>query len=384
MPFVSVPEAVEEIEAGRIVVVVDDEDRENEGDLTIAAEKVTPEIINFMATHGRGLICLTLTAERCDHLRLPLISPQNTSNFGTAFCESIDALEGVTTGISAADRTRTILAAIDPATRPADLARPGHVFPLRAREGGVLVRAGQTEASVDLARSAGLVPAGVICEIMNADGTMARVPELEEFCRHHGLKMISVAELIRYRLKHERYIHRLAEGCIETEFGEFRTVAYSSEMNPEMHLALIRGEPAGHEGVLVRMHSHCVYGDVFASTFCDCHKLVRESLRRIAEEGTGVLVYLHQTGPGFRVEKDDQGASRMVSHGRDFMHYAGAAGQRQLQHEHGIGAQILSDLGLHTIRLLTNHPRKIVALEGFGIEIVEQVPVTGPAIKVRD
>ena len=384
MPFVSVPEAVGEIRAGRIVVVVDDEDRENEGDLTIAAEKVTPEIINFMATHGRGLICLALSAERCDHLRLPLISPQNTSNFGTAFCESIDAREGVTTGISAADRTRTILAAIDPATRPADLARPGHVFPLRAREGGVLVRAGQTEASVDLARSAGLVPAGVICEIMNPDGTMARVPELEEFCRHHGLKMISVAELIRYRLKHERYIHRRAEGCIETVFGEFRTVAYSSEMNPEIHLALIRGEPAGHENVLVRMHSHCVYGDVFASTFCDCHKLVRESLRRIAEEGMGVLVYLHQTGPGFRLEKNEQGAQRMVSHGRDFMHYAGAAGQRQLQHEHGIGAQILSDLGLHTIRLLTNHPRKIVALEGFGIEIVEQVPVTGPAIPAGD
>jgi 3,4-dihydroxy 2-butanone 4-phosphate synthase/GTP cyclohydrolase II len=384
MPFVSVPEAVEEIRAGRIVVVVDDEDRENEGDLTIAAEKVTPEIINFMATHGRGLICLALTAERCDHLRLPLISPQNTSNFGTAFCESIDAREGVTTGISAADRTRTILAAIDPATRPSDLARPGHVFPLRAREGGVLVRAGQTEASVDLARSAGLVPAGVICEIMNPDGTMARVPELQEFCRHHGLKMISVADMIRHRLKHERYIHRRAEGCIETEFGEFRTVAYSSEMNPEIHLALIRGEPAGHEKVLVRMHSHCVYGDVFASTFCDCHKLVRESLRRIAEEGMGVLVYLHQTGPGFRLEKDEQGASRMVSHGRDFMHYTGAAGQRQLQHEHGIGAQILSDLGLHTIRLLTNHPRKIVALEGFGIEIVEQVPVNAPAIKVGD
>jgi len=384
MPFVSVPEAVEEIRAGRIVVVVDDEDRENEGDLTIAAEKVTPEIINFMATHGRGLICLALTAEQCDHLRLPLISPQNTSAFGTAFCESIDAREGVTTGISAADRTRTILAAIDPATRPAYLARPGHVFPLRAREGGVLVRAGQTEASVDLARSAGLVPAGVICEIMNPDGTMARVPELEEFCRHHGLKMISVAEMIRHRLKHERYIHRRAEGCIETEFGEFRTVAYSSEMNPEIHLALIRGEPAGHENVLVRMHSHCVYGDVFASTFCDCHTLVRESLRQIAEEGMGVLVYLHQTGPGFRLEKDEQGANRMVSHGRDFMHYAGAAGQRQLQHEHGIGAQILSDLGLHTIRLLTNHPRKIVALEGFGIEIAEQVPVLGPASKVRD
>ncbi len=384
MPFVSVPEAVEEIRAGRIIIVVDDEDRENEGDLTIAAEKVTPEIINFMATHGRGLICLALTAERCDYLRLPLISPQNTSNFGTAFCESIDALQGVTTGISAADRTRTILTAIDRAARPADLARPGHVFPLRAREGGVLVRAGQTEASVDLSRLAGLAPAGVICEIMNPDGTMARVPQLEEFCAHHELKMISVAELIRYRRKHERYIHRRAEGCIETEFGEFRTVAYASEINPEMHLALISGEPAGEENVLVRMHSHCVYGDVFGSTFCDCHNLVRESLRKIAEAGVGVLVYLHQTGPGFRMEKDEQGVNRMVSHGRDFMHYKDPAGQRQFQHESGIGAQILSDLGLHTIRLLTNHPRKIVALEGFGIEIVEQVPVTDVKVKAGD
>jgi 3,4-dihydroxy 2-butanone 4-phosphate synthase / GTP cyclohydrolase II len=384
MPFARIPEVIEEIRAGRIVVVVDDEDRENEGDLTIAAENVTPEIVNFMATHGRGLICLALTAERCDYLRLPPISPQNTSNFGTAFCESIDAREGVTTGISAPDRTRTILTAIDPATRPGDLARPGHVFPLRAREGGVLVRAGQTEASVDLARLAGLVPAGVICEIMNPDGTMARVPQLTEFCERHGLLMISVAELIRYRLKHERYIHRRAEGCIETEFGEFRTVAYSSEINPEMHLALIRGEPAGHENVLVRMHSHCVYGDVFGSRFCDCQELIRESLRQIAEEDLGVLVYLHQTGPGFRVEKDLEGVNRMISHGRDVIHHSGAAGQPHFQHESGIGAQILSDLGLHTIRLLTNHPRKIVALEGFDIEIVEQVPVRGLAVKKKD
>jgi len=384
MPFVSIPEAVEEIRAGRIVVVVDDEDRENEGDLTIAAEKVTPEIVNFMATHGRGLICLALTAERCDYLRLPLISAQNTSNFGTAFCESIDARQGVTTGISAADRTRTILTAIDPATRPGDLARPGHIFPLRAREGGVLVRAGQTEASVDLARLADLVPAGVICEIMNPDGTMARVPQLEEFCAHHGLKMISVAELIRYRMQHGRYIQRRAQGCIETEFGEFRTIAYASEIDPEMHLALVRGEPAGQDRVLVRMHSHCVYGDVFGSKFCDCHNLVRESLRKIAEEGMGVLVYLHQTGPGFRIEKDEQGANHMVSHGRDFMHYKDPAGQRQLQYESGIGAQILSDLGLHTIRLLTNHPRKIVALEGFGIEIVDQVPVTPVKVNTGD
>src|SRR6266849_9672243 len=336
MPFVSVPEAIEEIRAGRILVVVDDEDRENEGDLTIAAEKVTPQIINFMATHGRGLICVAMTGEQCDALRLPLISPQNTSNFGTAFCESVDARVGVTTGISAADRTCTILTCIDPDAKASDLARPGHVFPLRAKEGGVLVRAGQTEASVDLARMAGLTAAGVICEIMNEDGTMARVPQLVEFCAKHGLKMVSVAELIRYRLKHERYIHRRAEGCVETEFGEFRTVAYSSDINPEMHLALIRGDVSHRENVLVRMHSHCVYGDIFGSRYCDCQKLVRESLRKIAEEGLGVLVYLHQTGPGYRIEKDEEGRNRMISHGREFMHYAGAAGQRLLQHESGI------------------------------------------------
>jgi len=375
MPFVPVPEAVDLIRTGRILVVVDDEDRENEGDLTIAAEKVTPEIINFMATHGRGLICLSLTAERCDYLRLPLMSPRNTSNFGTAFCESIDAVEGVTTGISAADRTRTILQAIDPDCRPADLARPGHVFPLRAREGGVLVRAGQTEASVDLARMAGLSPAGVICEIMNDDGTMARVPQLREFCARHGLKMISVAEIIRYRMKHEKFVRRVAEGCLETEFGEFRAIAYASDLDPEYHLALVRGEVSGREGVLVRMHSRCLFGDVFGAVSCECARLVRNSLRAIADQGAGVLVYLHETGPGFRIERDPRGDSRIASHGREFMHYTGEAGQRQLQHEHGIGAQILSDLGLHTIRLLTNHPRKIVALEGFGIEITDQIPL---------
>jgi 3,4-dihydroxy 2-butanone 4-phosphate synthase/GTP cyclohydrolase II len=375
MPFVSVPEAIEEIRAGRILVVVDDEDRENEGDLTVAAEKITPEIINFMATHGRGLICLALTAERCDYLRLPLMSPHNTSNFGTAFCEAIDARFGTTTGISAADRTRTILTAIDPQTRPSDLARPGHIFPLRAREGGVLVRAGQTEAGVDLSGLAGLDPSSVICEVMNEDGTMARVPQLEDFCRRHDLKMFSVAELIRYRLQHERYIRRRHEGCIETEFGPFRAITYKSDIDPELHMALIRGEVENRENVLVRMHTHCVFGDVFGSVHCECGSLVRTSLRRIAEEGCGVLVYLHQTGPGFRVQKDDSGQERLVSHGRDFMHYKSADGQRQFQYESGIGAQILSDLGLHTIRLLTNHPKKIVALEGFGIEIVDQVPV---------
>jgi 3,4-dihydroxy 2-butanone 4-phosphate synthase / GTP cyclohydrolase II len=375
MSFVSVPEAVEEIRAGRILVVVDDEDRENEGDLTIAAEKVTPEIINFMATQGRGLICLTLTAERCDFLRLPLMSPTNTSTFGTAFCESIDARDGVTTGISAADRTRTILQAIDPECRPSDLARPGHMFPLRAREGGVLVRAGQTEASIDLARLAGLDSSGVICEIMNEDGTMARVPQLQEYCARHNLKMLSVAELIRYRLKHERFIRRVAEGCIHTEFGEFRTIAYTSDLGPETHIALVRGEVAGKESVLVRMHSRCMFGDVFASTTCDCARLVHDSMRAIAEEGEGVLVYLHGTGPGFRIVREGFEAPRLASHDREFSHYKGETGQRQLQHEHGIGAQILNDLGLHTIRLLTNHPRRVVALEGFGIKIVEQVPV---------
>ena len=363
MPFASIAEAIEETRAGRMLVVVDDEDRENEGDLTIAAEKVTPEIINFMATYGRGLICLTLTADRCDALRLPLMSLNNTSNFGTAFCESIDARSGVTTGISAADRTCTILASIAPETQPADLARPGHIFPLRARDGGVLVRAGQTEASVDLSRLAGLNPSGVICEIMNGDGTMARVPQLIEFCERHSLKMISVADLIRYRLRHEHCVHRRAEGCISTAFGEFRTILYSSDLNPESHTVLVRGDVAGKEGVLVRMHSHCGYGNLFGSAACDCQSLVQGSLRRIAEEGAGVLVYLHQTATGLQTEE-----GKIIAHDRNMR-------QAPPQHEVGIGAQILIDLGLHTIRLLTNHPRRIVALEGFGIEIVEQVPV---------
>jgi 3,4-dihydroxy 2-butanone 4-phosphate synthase/GTP cyclohydrolase II len=363
MTFATIPEAVEEIRAGRMLVVVDDEDRENEGDLTIAAEKVTPDIINFMATHGRGLICLTLTPERCDELRLPLMSPNNTSNFGTAFCEAVDAREGVTTGISAADRTKTILACVDPATKPSDLARPGHVFPLRAKEGGVLVRAGQTEAAVDLARLAGVNPSGVICEIMNEDGTMARVPQLHEFCLRHGIKMISVAELIRFRLKNEHCVHRRAGGSIRTPFGDFRTILYTSDLSPESHLALVRGDIAGKDNVLVRMHSHCAYGNLFGASLCDCQELVRGSLKRIAEEGEGALVYLHPTGLGLRVED-----GKIVGHDRH-------VSRPPQQHEVGIGAQILSDLGLRTIRLLTNHPRRIVALEGFGIEIVDQVPI---------
>jgi 3,4-dihydroxy 2-butanone 4-phosphate synthase/GTP cyclohydrolase II len=369
MAFVSIPEALEEIRQGRMVVVVDDEDRENEGDLTVAAEKITPQIINFMATHGRGLICLALTADRCDQLRLPLVSPTNTSQFGTAFCESVDAIEGVTTGISASDRANTILACIAPATRPEDLARPGHMFPLRARPGGVLVRAGQTEAAVDLSRLAGLHPSGVICEIMNDDGTMARVPQLLEFCARHGLKMVSVADLIRHRLSHESFVRRADEGFVDTEFGPFRVISYTTEIGSrDSHLALVRGELAEQENVLVRMHSHCIFGDALYSTQCDCANSLRGSMRRIAKEGLGVIVYLHQTGPGYH-----------AAQGRILPHNRGAAVNvletRTMQYDVGIGAQILSDLGLHTIRLLTNHPRRVVALEGFGIRIVEQVAI---------
>ena len=358
MPFSSIPEAIEDCRAGRMLVIVDDEDRENEGDVTIAAEKTTADVINFMAKHARGLICLSLSAEICDALNLPQMSSRNTSRLGTAFTESIEAAEGVTTGISAADRARTIQVAIDPASKPTDLVRPGHVFPLRAREGGVLVRAGQTEAVVDLARLAGLRPGGVICEIMNDDGSMARVPHLKEFCAQHGLKMISVADLIRYRLQNERFVKRQSEGCLRTEFADFKTIVYASTIVPEMHLALVHGEIAGRENVLVRMHSHCTYGDVFGSVECQCQRVLRKSLERIAAEGSGVLVYLHQTGPGFRNHS-----------------FGTPDGQKRLQHESGIGAQILSDLGLHTIRLLTNHPRKVIGLDAYGIQIVEQVPV---------
>jgi 3,4-dihydroxy 2-butanone 4-phosphate synthase/GTP cyclohydrolase II len=375
MPFASIAEAIDEIRAGRMLVVVDDEDRENEGDITAAAEKITPEMVNFMAKYGRGLICLALTGERCEELHLPLLAAKNTSQFGTAFCETVDAREGTTTGISAADRARTIRIAIDPKTRPADLARPGHVFPLRARDGGVLVRAGQTEASVDLARLAGLTPAGVICEVMNDDGTMARVPELVEFCREHGLKMISVAELIRYRLAHERFVRRLAEGCLQTEFGQFRTIAYASSTDPETHLALVHGDVAGGENVLVRMHARCAFGDVFGATTCDCRRIVQASLERIAAEGAGVLVYLHHTGRGVRIAPSETGIDQLVPHSREPINYTSPDGQRLLQYETGIGAQILSDLGLRTIRLLTNHPRKVVGLEAFGIRIAERVPV---------
>jgi 3,4-dihydroxy 2-butanone 4-phosphate synthase/GTP cyclohydrolase II len=375
MPFASIKEALEDFRAGRMLVVVDDEDRENEGDLTVAAEKVTPEIINFMAVHGRGLVCLALSPEKCDQLQLPMMSARNTSRFHTAFCEAIDAAEGITTGISAADRALTIRTAMRPNAVPSEFARPGHVFPLRAREGGVLVRAGQTEAAVDLARLAGLTPGGVICEIMNLDGTMSRVPELVEFCRTHGLRMISVADLIRYRLHHERVVSRYAEGLIRTEFGEFTSIAYTSSVDPETHLALVRGDVRTDPPVLVRMHAQCSYGDVFFSLDCDCHDIVKGSLARIASEERGVLVYLHQSNPSLRYERDGD-ARHLISHHRESASYAASPdGHRKLQHEAGIGAQILSDLGLTKIRLLTNHPRKIVGLEAYGIEVVSQEPL---------
>ncbi|MBL8229678.1 MAG: 3,4-dihydroxy-2-butanone-4-phosphate synthase [Bryobacterales bacterium] len=380
MPFASIPEALEDFRAGRMLVVVDDEDRENEGDLTVAAGKVTPEIINFMAVHGRGLICLALPPERCDQLGLRLMTQQNTSQFGTAFTESVDAATGVTTGISASDRSHTIQVCMRPDAGPGDLARPGHLFPLRAREGGVLVRCGQTEAAVDLARLAGLQPGGVICEIMNDDGTMARVPDLIEYCRKHDLKMISVAQLIRYRLEHERIVQRIATGHIRTDFGAFQSVAYTSTVDSHQHLALVYGDVRERENVLVRVHSRCVYGDVLGSLDCDCGQIVRGALQQITQDGAGVFVYLHHTGPGMRLEAETVGSEvlRILTHGLDAYSPPPQQGRRALQHDTGIGAQILNDLGLHTIRLLTNRPRKVVGLEGYGIEIVEQVPICHP------
>src|SRR5271154_6162522 len=379
--FAKIEDAIAAFRAGRMVVVGDDEDRENEGDLTLAAEFVTPEAINFMAKYGRGLICLTLTEERADYLRRGPMSAENTSRFGTAFTESIEAREGVTTGISAQDRAHTIKVAIDPASTAQDLARPGHVFPLRARKGGVLVRAGQTEASVDLARLAELVPAGVICEIMKDDGTMARVPDLIEFAKEHGLKMLTVAELIRYRLRNERYIYRVAEGTLPTPYGEFRMIAYESEVDGgESHLALVKGDVCtGDIPVLVRVHSHCLTGDVFGTTLCDCHSVMRRSLQAIAEAGCGALVYLHNTSKGFEIDRRTE-PGRLVFHKT-------ARGTHQDDHEHheersrrtlrevGLGGQILSDLKISKIRLLSNTPTHVPALEGFGLEIVEQVPI---------
>jgi 3,4-dihydroxy 2-butanone 4-phosphate synthase/GTP cyclohydrolase II len=377
-PFARVEDSIDAIRAGRMVIVVDDEDRENEGDLTIAAEKITPAAINFMARYGRGLICLSMTPERLDELEIPLMVSQNSSRFETAFCVSIEAKGRTSTGISAGDRAETVLAAIEPATRPADLARPGHMFPLRSRTGGVMARAGQTEAAVDLARIAGLYPAGVICEIMNEDGTMARVPELTRFARRHGLLVITIADLIKYRMRTESLVRCVASARLPTEYGEFQIRAFENQLDHHTHVALVHGDVGDGLDVLVRVHSTCLTGDVFHSARCDCGAQLDVAMQIIAAAGRGVLLYLNQEGRGIGLANKIR-AYELQDAGLDTVEANERLGFKPDQRDYGLGVQILRDLGIRSMRLLSNNPRKLVGIEGYGLRISEWLPLEIPA-----